>query len=562
MIILDKKYKIIMTPFHHRRFIAVWLCALITGCGGGASDTNIAKAPTADISTQTGGSGTPGNPNPGEPPHTSPPPQNPPPSEVPPVDPPPQGPPLSGVPPVDPPPQNPPPVDPPPIDPPLQQGNTTQRENAKTNGVTTQWFIADADYASRHEIEGYASATSINRGDSIRLYVQTVDPTYTISVYRLGWYGGKGGRLVAGPIRRTAVRQPQQTVDPSTNLVECDWIDPYVLSTAGEATDPTDWASGIYLAKLTGSGGKQSYIIFVVRDDGRDSALLFQSSVTTYAAYNSWGGQDFYPSDSPANKQAYKLSFNRPYQNTQQPSSGKGAGELFSWELQMLRFVEREGFDVTYQTNIDTHVAPGQLLKHRAFLSVGHDEYWTKAMRDAMETARDRGVNLGFFGANAGFWQVRLEPSTNGQPNRTVVGYKYDTPARDPMYQTDPTLSTGLWRDPDINRPEAALIGVQYDYNSVDLDMVISDCSSWICAGTNLRKGSVLPGMLGYEVDHVDASSPAGIKVLASSPYKVCLNDSCTSYETRMSNMTYYTAPSGAGVFATGSMQWTWGLDA
>jgi hypothetical protein len=456
---------------------------------------------------------------------------------------------------------DPPPPDPPQTDPPAE-GNVIGRENAKTEGVSAQWYIEDHDYASRQEIEGYASATSVNRGESIMLYVNTIDPTYTISVYRVGWYGGAGGRLVAGPVTRNGFRQPVPPCDSATNLVECDWTDPYVLHIPASPSDPTDWASGVYLAKLVGSSGKQSYIIFVVRDDARAGALLFQASVTTYAAYNNWGGHSYYDVDCVDRKPAYKVSFNRPYRNPQRPSDGKGAGDFLSWEINMLRFLEREGYDVVYATNIDTHVAPNSLRRHRGFLSVGHDEYWTRSMRDAMEAARDHGVNLGFIGANAGYWQVRLEPSGTGQPNRTVVGYKYYAMELDPVYLTDPASSTLLWRDYPVSRPEASLIGVQYDYNSVDLDMVMYDCSSWICAGTGLRNGAVLTGMLGYEVDRVDpVSSPAGIRILASSPYEACLDDTCSMRETRYAHMTCYSASSGAVVFATGSMQWTWGLD-
>jgi hypothetical protein len=467
--------------------------------------------------------------------------------------------------------QQPDPPPPPPVD------NVIERENAKTalQGVTTDWIIADEAYAANREIEGYASATSVRRGETIKLYVHTVEPTYSISVYRVGWYGGKGGRLVAGPVQRNGVRQTMPTAYPQTRLVECNWTDPYVLTVPENRNDPTDWASGVYLAKLTGgASGKQSYIIFVVRDDRRENDLLFQCSVTTYAAYNNWGGYNFYDVNSNGGKPAWKLSFNRPYRNPQRPYAGKGAGDFLSWELQMLRFIEREGYDASYCTNIDVDVAPARLLKHRGFLSVGHDEYWTKNMRDAIQAARDGGVDLGFFGANTGYWQVRLEPDANDQPDRTLVCYKYDTPDADPLYASNPTLATGLWRaqaDGRPARPEAALIGVMYDYNSVDLDMVMSDCSSWICDGAGLSNGAVLRGMLGYEVDRVDpASSPAGIQVLASSPYVVCMSTACTASEapttppkseTRYAHMTYYTSPSGAGVFATGSMQWNWGVD-
>jgi hypothetical protein len=454
------------------------------------------------------------------------------------------------------------PVEQPPSNPSAR--NVVQLENAKTaeQGVTAEWYIESERYANNGEIEGYASATSVARGSSIRLFVNTTEPAYTISIYRIGWYGGQGGRLVAGPIRRAGVRQPAAAKAADTRLVECDWIDPYVLSIPSNDADPTDWASGFYLAKLTaGSSGKQSYIIFVVRDDPRASALLCQSSVTTYAAYNNWGGHSFYPTDSEGEKEAVKLSFNRPYTNPQQPDKGKGAGDFFSWELHMVRFLEREGYDVTYTTNIAVHAAPESLQRHRGFLSVGHDEYWTGRMFDAMENARDSGVNLGFFGANMGYWQIRLEPAASGQPDRTVVCYKYAS-LQDPAYHSDPGSTTYLWREtqnPPINRPEAALIGVMYDYNSVDLDMVMSDCSSWICNGTGLQNGDVLRGMLGYEVDRVDPRySPRNIQILASSPYEVCVNGQC---EIRYANMTYYTAASGAGVFATGTMQWNWGLD-
>jgi hypothetical protein len=375
---------------------------------------------------------------------------------------------------------------------PVLAQNVIQIENAKTAGVTPEWQIPDANYASNQEIEGYASATSVNRGGSINLYVQSADPTYTINIYRIGWYGGNGGRLLAGPILRTRTAQPTCPVtDLATRLVECNWTDPYELpipNTTADPTDPTDWASGVYLAKLTGSGGKQSYIIFVVRDDARPAGAMFQTAVTTYAAYNNWGGYNFYDSDSQGQTPANKVSFNRPYKVPQRHMNGKGAGDFLSWEINMLRFVERVGYDVTYSTNIDTHTAPSRLLTHRTFMSVGHDEYYTKQMYDAVQAARDARVNLAFFGANNIYWQIRLEASSlTGQPNRTVVGYKYDT---DPIVSTNPSLATYTWRETSrapINRPEAALMGAMYDYNSLDGDMVIADCSSWICAGTSLQ---------------------------------------------------------------------------
>jgi hypothetical protein len=449
-----------------------------------------------------------------------------------------------------------------------------QRENAKT--PDKNWEMTS--YAFFHEIEGYASATSVARGGTIKFYVNTIDPNYTVNIYRLGWYGGVGGRLMQLlPVMQPPVIQPPATnlpgtvqppcpvVDAATSLLECNWNVSYSLTIPNNTADPTDWASGYYVARLQGSSNKESYIPFVVRDDSRPADLLMQSSVTTYQAYNNWGqepitatnlypGKSLYGGESTNGVAAAKVSFNRPY------NSGYGAGQFRFYEIRMMRFLEREGYDVTYATNIDTHTNGRRLLSYKGFLSVGHDEYWTKQMRDAVEGARDGGVNLGFFGANTAYWQIRLEPSTAaGDANRTMVSYK--SAATDPLAATNPAETTTQFRLAPVNRPEAALVGVMYDYSPVNYqDIVISNCLAWICAGgKNLVDGSRLVGMLGYEVDRLDKSSPANIIEIGKSLYAT--PDRALPPGPLYSSMTYYQAASGAGVFATGSMQWNYGLD-
>jgi hypothetical protein len=434
----------------------------------------------------------------------------------------------------------------------------TQLENAKPG--TSTWQLTNP--AVNHEIEGYASLTSVDRSGQIQLFVNTRDATYTMDVFRMGWYGGAGARQVAGPITRSGIRQVIPTPG-SAGLIECDWIDPYVLTVPNNVSDPTDWASGIYLVKLTGTpSGKQSYIIFVVRDDARASDLLFQSSVTTFQAYNGWGGKSLYFANSPSGG-ARVVSFNRPYDASY---GGGGAGELFvanfnksGWEYNMLRWLEREGYDVTYATDVDTHEQADLLLSHKAFLSVGHDEYWTWPMRDHVEAARDQGVHLAFFGSNVSYWQVRLQPSAvTGTPSRTMVGYKAaagnDPFARDGIASNDRYITTH-WRDAPVSRPESSMVGVGWVYNPVNSDIVISNAAHWVFADTGLQNGDRLRGLLGYEVDAVFAGSPAGIVRLARSTFTTPSSGAITA------DMTIYTAPSGALVFATGSNQWAWGLD-
>jgi hypothetical protein len=421
--------------------------------------------------------------------------------------------------------------------------NPIQLENLKEG--TREWSLANP--ASNREIEGYASRTSVGRGESIALFVNTSDPSYIIDLFRLGWYGGLGARRMIPTTWHSGVRQPQPSFDAGTGLVACHWGNPYTISVP--LSPSSDWVSGMYLAKLTALPSKrESYIVFVVRDDERSSALLFQSSVATYQAYNDWGGWSLY-----TKPEAYKVSFDRPY------AEGFGAPELFSgaWEFSMLRFLEREGWDVSYSTDVDTHEHGEYLLRHRGFLVVGHDEYWSAEMRFSLERARLRGLNLGFFSADDGYWQIRYEPSVSGDPDRVIVCYR--KPQLDPLfysaYPAQVLLTTTAFRDPPLDNPEAALIGVMFDHgHGEEGDIVIEDASHWVFDHTGLKKGDHLKGLLGYEVDRLYNSSPAGIQLLAHSPYQ-------QEGVTRYSDMTIYATPVGNVVIATGSMQWCWGLD-
>ena len=384
----------------------------------------------------------------------------------------------------------------------------------------------------------------------------------------------------------TGVRQSTPSPDTVTGLIECKWPASYTL------TVPTTWVSGMYLARLTGlQSGKQSYITFVVRDDNRASDLLFESSVTTFQAYNFWpggaNGRSLY--DFTPGERAEKVSFNRPYglglsytSSTPGAASGVGAGEFLTnlqpgpaqdlpihnagWEYNMVRWLEKNGYDITYFTDIDLHENGALLNNHKAYLSVGHNEYWSMQMRQNVQTALNNGKHLGFFSANTMYWQVRFEPASNGAADRTMVCYKYDAPTDDPLYNSNSQLSTVRFRDPHVNLPEAALIGTEYVADSYESDIVISNASHSLMSGTGLKNGDHLAGMLGYELDvMVPGTSPSNTQVLTSSPFPP-LDDidnppgfSCDT-QTCNSNATWYSKGRGF-VFSAGSMEWSWGLD-
>ena len=448
------------------------------------------------------------------------------------------------------------------------QSNPIVIENQQPG--TSQWRIpwGSAATDAGGQIKGYASATSVNKGENITFYVSTNPAqTYTIDVYRMGWYEGLGGRLMQhiGPLN--GIQQPTCPTDATTGMIECHWMPAHTLATQ------TAWTSGIYLALLTNAQMYRNYIVFVVRDDSRVAALLYQQPVTTYQAYNNYPydsktGKSLYGFNSygattvTGGKNAAKVSFDRPYLGD---GTGADFGQSFlSWEINFVRWMEKSGYDVTYSTDLDTHTDGGRLLNYRGFLSVGHDEYWSKPMLDAVVAARDAGINLAFFGADAAAWQVRFEPSTSGVPNRVLVCYRDAT--LDPI--TDPSLKSVQWRDPPLNRPEQTLIGVQYTsqvlwnpQHDAYVPHVVTNSGNWVYAGTGFKDGDSVPWIVGYEADRSFSQYPGPNAV--SGTYTLLSHSPFTSSSSTSdyANSSVYQAPSGAWVFGAGSMGWSWALD-
>jgi chitodextrinase len=405
------------------------------------------------------------------------------------------------------------------------------------------------------QIKGYASSVSVNKGESINFHV-SVNPvqSFTVDVYRIGWYQGLGARLMqqVGPLN--GVQQPACPLNASTGLMECGWTASYTLNTQ------TSWTSGIYLAVLKNAQGFYNYMIFTLRDDSRAGALLYQQPVTTAQAYNTYPrgtGKSLYDSSNGANTiagtpRAVKVSFDRPYE-------GRGDGQFLELsEINFVRWAEKSGYDITYSTDVDTHRDGARLLNHRGFLSLPHDEYWSKPMYDAAVTARDSGVHLAFFGANTIFWQIRFEQSSGGVADRVIVCYK--DLALDPV--TDLNVKTVKWRD-EPNRPEQALLGVQFTDGpkSGTANYVVTNSGNWVYAGTGFVDGAIVPGIVWYESDRQVAGTPlppaltGTYTLLSHSPYTGSGNTQ------DFNSASIYQAQSGAWVFASGTMGWGFALD-
>src|SRR5258705_4150258 len=294
---------------------------------------------------------------------------------------------------------------------PLASPSPVSLENQRTG--TSRWGLQNP--ALSHEMEGYAEATSVEPGDTLGLHVSSGSPRYTVEVFRMGWYRGAGGRLVLELRGMSGGQRPIPKPRAQDGLVECDW------PVSCRVPVGPDWVSGVYLARLTGSrDGKQSFIPFVVRETDRRrgtprrAPILIQCSVNTWQAYNSWGGKSLYDFNSFGGR-ATRVSFDRPYATSPEAAPGAGAGEFLTvshapipaaWEYPFVRWIEKEGYDVAYVTNLDIHQDPSISARRKALLLVGHDEYWSRAMRDNVERARDRGVNLGVFASTAAYCQV------------------------------------------------------------------------------------------------------------------------------------------------------------
>lgn len=444
---------------------------------------------------------------------------------------------------------------------------------------TTDWIVKK----NLGDIEGFAYPPSVDKGERVSFFVNTSAPRFELAIYRSGYYQGTGGRFIDA-VTLESTDQPECNNNLyTTGLTSCsNWTPSHSL------VIPDEWTTGIYIAKLTRADtGGEGYAVFVVRDDDSDAPILYQQSLFTYHAYNNYGGKSVYTFNSGTCEteslaaRGTKVSLFRPLRPGMNINAN-AFNQYFRVEYPMVQWLEAQGYDVAYSTNRDTHRSgkpdtANELLDHQVFLSVGHDEYWTQEMRDAVTEARDAGVHIGFFGANVIYWRVRLEPDPwTGEPDSVIVTYKTTEAGR-----PDPSgHPTGTWRDPEgVNDPENSLLGVMYIgdndsfYFPLRVDARYTD--DRIYRHTDLQDMppetyvNVGDKLIGWEWDAAvdNGHSPENLDILASTPvYGFVLQDAGDSEngtsDFATTNVTRYVAPSGAIVFATGTIQWSWGLGA
>jgi hypothetical protein len=421
-------------------------------------------------------------------------------------------------------------------------------ENEKPG--TPGW--ASFQLAPPRAIEGYTDPSTAP-GETLGFHVSTSsDERYRILVYRAGYYGGIGARRVACLPSCDGTAEGRERVIPPASpegLVHAGWP----VSQSLEI--PADWVSGYYFADFQlASGpyaGRVTTTWFLVREDPglRRAPILVQGSPTTWQAYNGWGGGSLYEFNSPGGRRAAKIAFDRPYDQPleQRPEA---------LEVPLVRFLERNGYDVAYQADVDTARDPSSLAGRRVVAVAGHSEYWSKEVRDGFEAARAAGIDLAFFGANAAYWQVRYEDDF-----RTIVSYK--SAAWDP--EPDPALDTTLFRALVPPRYECALMGIQHAGGTLDWttdgDYTVSEDAErdpWM-RRAGFVTGDVVKGVVSREVDTIPSSQ---------SPQSSCGNTLTVLFHRELgtaesgdADAVKFTSASGSRVFASGSHQFVWGLE-
>lgn len=396
-------------------------------------------------------------------------------------------------------------------------------------------------------IEGYAGSTSVGPAEDVTLFVSSSAPTFSVRAYRMGWYGRATGLLVWASPAIPAVEQPGPALEPvRTGTVTAHWQPTVTISTRG-------WPAGGYLLKLRSSTGGASFVPLVVRAASAAGRVVLISPVTTWQAYNMWGGRDLYQGkDGTFDTRSRAVSFDRPYQ------AGAGAADFIRGELAVVAEAERLRLPLDYVTDIDLEQSPHLLQGARAVISMGHDEYWSPRMRAALTSARAAGTNIAFFGANGIFRRIRFA-STGLGADRLEVNYK--VPTEDPLNGKNNAAVTANWPAPPAADPESSLLGAGYACNlgpgNISDGIVVAP-TSWIFAGTGVRADEALPGLIASETDAVQPGypTPRPLEVLLHSPVR------CPSGGPPVADTTYYTARSGAGVFDAGTIAWACAINA
>ncbi|MFN8080766.1 MAG: DUF6605 domain-containing protein [Kineosporiaceae bacterium] len=410
------------------------------------------------------------------------------------------------------------------------------------------------DRRAHWPVQIYLDSSSTTCGARVGVHLGGHGGGVRLRAYRVGWYGGAGARLVwqsqpiVAPTREVGA-SPEATAG-AAHSITLDW------PATASLTIPPSWTPGFYLIAAVPDGAASGQVApLVVRADAAASPLLFLAGDTTWQAYNGMGGASQYGGRGDEvtefDERAYTVAVTRPL-------IGTGLQQLATMDLPLVRYLARHGLPVTYTTTTEADAHPSTLLRPNGLIVPGHSEYWTTRLYDGVEAARNAGVNIAFLGGNQVYWHLRIERDLDG---RAVTQTVYRQAALDPLAAADPLAATVRWTDPPLRRDQSQLAGSRFSGVSVYGPSRVMHADSWLLQGTGLTEGAVIARMAGNEVNSVrpgapTAADPPNVDVVLQGVFTGRGTFNSPTFTT-----SYYSAPSGAGVFDAGSTYWACHVD-
>lgn len=433
--------------------------------------------------------------------------------------------------------------------PPTGAGDSVVVENL--NAGTTSWRVSVL--APAESLALWASPYAALPGDTLTIFLRSVKAALTLEIYRLGWYGGTGGRLMARETVPLATGQYPCSA-PFPGPITCDWV-PTLRIPLGQ-----DWTGGLYLVRAQAPNGWSTSYPFVIRSK-LPHAFLAVIPQMTWQAYNNWGGSSFYTIDPGTGADVPVVSFRRPFSGDASLAQMGGSADLAT-----IRWLEQSGLDIGYVSDVDLAdpsrppVDPASRL-----IFIGHTEYWTQYEFTDVLQRRDAGHDLAFLGSNNAYWAVRFGADPISQEPSQFV-YCYKSSILVDWGATSPALTTGRFRDAAIHRPENSLYGIMYatllPAGGSPLYVAADDSTQGPEARSFLSQAGMVAGeslglLGGAEGDGVvdNGFTPSNLQFLFTADQQLA-NGAHQQFHSA-----FFIAPSGAGVFATGTNRWTARLD-
>ena len=400
----------------------------------------------------------------------------------------------------------------------------------KKGGPFSSWLAPSATVSGP---EGWFSSPSATCGQSVGLHISGNGVPVSIKVFRMGYYGGAGARLIeeitTKPVSHYSASAPSKAPE---STVTADWPIAWDFSVTNQTLP------GQYLIRLEDKNGDANFVPIMVTNPESKSPVTFISSIFTWQAYNEWGGYSLYKGpDRARGTRAMVVTFNRPY-------DGDGAGQFRYMEFPIVRLAEKLGIDMNYITDLELSKNVASLQNTKSIVFGGHGEYWTTEMRDALDAAVARGTNLVSFGGNTGYNRPRLQNN-----DRQVVMWRG---AKNDPNRMNSVLATTRWRSIPINRPESTLLGAQYVGLGVNGDYTIAHPLRW--PFSVMKHPALLRGVVGREVDSPLYAPGPAVEDLAWAEIKM-------GGKPITAMATYYTNSKNAGIIDISTNGWTCAID-